>query len=209
MRGLDLAMRSHVKRVCLQCGSRFSAVVAEVNRGKGKLCSPACRHSYNACLARRTERIAGRFWSRVDKSGPVHPLLKTRCWEWTGSVTVWGYGQINIGKRQYRAPRLAWFLHHGSWPDEWVLHRCDNRRCVRIDHLFEGNRRDNDLDKIQKMRHSHGDAHPFAKLNSELVRELRLAHSSGKSCHAMSRELGVSPTTVHKVITGKSWKHVR
>ncbi len=27
-----------------------------------------------------------RFWTRVNKDGPVHPVLGTACWLWTGAV---------------------------------------------------------------------------------------------------------------------------
>jgi len=39
-----------------------------------------------------------------------------------GSVTSYGYQQIKLGRRAYRAHRLAWFLTHGVWPDGEIDH---------------------------------------------------------------------------------------
>lgn len=40
--------------------------------------------------------------------------------------------------------RVSWALEQGPIPDgKWVLHRCDNRRCVRPSHLFLGSSQDN------------------------------------------------------------------
>ena len=66
--------------------------------------------------------IATRFWAKVNKHGPVHPRIGTRCWEWTAATTA-GYGNMGVGKK--RAHRIAWFLKTDTWPTEDVLHRCD------------------------------------------------------------------------------------
>lgn len=48
-----------------------------------------------------------------------------------GHVNGSGYLTIKLGRKPYRAGRLAWFLVHGSWPDGVIDHingcRSDNR----------------------------------------------------------------------------------
>lgn len=50
-----------------------------------------------------------------------------------GSVGSHGYVCIKLGRRSYRAHRLAWFLVHGEWPDGEIDHingdKTDNRLC--------------------------------------------------------------------------------
>lgn len=77
------------------------------------------------------------------------------CWEWTGATT-WGYGEVNRqGISGRRVHRLAWEFAYGPIPDGlMVLHRCDNRSCVRPDHLFLGTAADNMHDMIAKGRAS-------------------------------------------------------
>lgn len=48
-----------------------------------------------------------------------------------GTVTAKGYVRITIGRRKYRAHRLAWLYMTGAWPEHEVDHengeRADNR----------------------------------------------------------------------------------
>lgn len=51
------------------------------------------------------------------------------------------------------AHRVAWELVHGPIADDLcVLHRCDNRLCVNVEHLFLGTRGDNIRDASVKGR---------------------------------------------------------
>lgn len=93
-----------------------------------------------------------RFWKMVEKREP------DGCWEWQGNVLSDGYGSIRMPGAQgqpVKAHRYSWELHHGPIPEGvLVLHRCDNQRCVRPDHLFLGSQSDNMQDMHNKRRHS-------------------------------------------------------
>lgn len=78
-----------------------------------------------------------RFWAKVDKIGPVHPQLGTRCWIWTAARSSRGYGQIRFGGKLVYAHRYSYELATGMfWPMvSEVDHRCHNPACVNPQHL--------------------------------------------------------------------------
>lgn len=85
------------------------------------------------------------FWKKVKKS--------EGCWEWQGCLSG-GYGSVTVNKQCLRAHRFVWTFTFGAIPDGlFVCHHCDNRRCVRPDHLFLGTTDDNMRDMVIKGRH--------------------------------------------------------
>jgi hypothetical protein len=90
------------------------------------------------------DKIKAQFWPKVDKSDG--------CWSWSAAHNPSGYGVMSFeGKRQL-ATHVAWWLENGVWPTLFVLHKCDNPLCVRIDHLFLGTQTDNMRDCAKKGR---------------------------------------------------------
>jgi hypothetical protein len=76
------------------------------------------------------------------------------CREWNRRCDANGYGRLNRGDVSRWAHREAWRIHRGNIPEGlFVLHKCDNRKCVNPDHLFLGSARDNALDMVAKGRH--------------------------------------------------------
>ena len=145
------------------------------------------------------------FWLHVDKCGPVHPVVKTRCWIWT-RATTWGYGVLWFRGRLEKAHRVAWILKYGRIQrGKWVLHRCDNPPCVRWSHLFLGTHRDNMADANRKGRTAKGERHPTAKLTEAQVRAIRAAADP----YALGRAFGITNCPIHRIIHRMTWKHVK
>lgn len=151
-----------------------------------------------------------RFWSKVKKA--------EGCWEWSAGLYPTGYGIFNVFGRTIRAHRFAWTITNGAIPSGlMVCHKCDNRKCVRPDHLFLGTMLENARDCVAKGRHA-GQRHPermargiaqgCAKLTDEKVVYLRIAIKQGKSTRTVARELGVSQYAVSMAFHGKTWAHV-
>jgi hypothetical protein len=155
-----------------------------------------------------------RFWRKVNKAGPVHPTLKTRCWLWTGCKTGYGYGQLNVNGIMVRAHRVAWVLFRGSIPDGmWVLHGCDVPACVNPDHLFLGDHDANMADKVKKGRSwsPAGVSHGNAKLTDEDVLAIRRTHVCAHpqlGVRPLARKYRVAHTTIKNIVLGRSWEHL-
>jgi hypothetical protein len=64
-----------------------------------------------------------------------------------------GYGLCKFRNKTIGAHRAFWISHKGEIPnDKQVCHTCDNRACIRIDHLFLGTAKDNTRDMFSKGR---------------------------------------------------------
>lgn len=155
--------------------------------------------------------IVDRFWAKVNKVGPLHPLLQTRCWQWTGCVVA-RYGQIGLGhprtpgSKRWKAHRFSWELHRGPIPvGLTVLHQCDNCLCVNPEHLKLGTQRENVHDAIHKgRRNSFG----HQKLNVEDVRIIRAQAARGFLHKDIAAAFSVAPSTVSQIVNRKTWAHL-
>ena len=111
-------------------------------------------------------RDLARFWGKVNCKGPTpdqqnpHYTGLGNCWTWLGGTRGKGYGAFRLGKSKVSTHRLSYFMANGM-TDKCILHRCDNPRCVRPDHLFEGTDSDNAKDRAAKNRGNSlcGDSH--------------------------------------------------
>lgn len=119
----------------------------------------------------------------------------TGCLEWTGSLTEKGYGRLN----HKRAHRLMWEAVKGPIPAGMnVLHRCDNRPCVCIDHLFLGTNGDNNSDRSRKGR-SH---RPVGerKYPRDVIDAVRASRAPGRE---LSRVTGMSEAYISEIRSQK------
>ena len=155
-----------------------------------------------------------RFWAKVNKAG--------ECWEWTASVGGGGYGKFAANGstgRLMSAHRYSWTLANGEIPPGLcVLHRCDNRRCVRPDHLFIGTKKENTADMWRKGRGSRvgcgeqqprGECHGMAKLTAADVLEIRRLSAEGWSLPQLCARFGIVSTgSMSGIVRGKKWRHL-
>ena len=84
--------------------------------------------------------IADRFWSKVDKNGPIpdHAPHLGNCWLWKAFVAPDGYAKfwVTSYQRSIQAHRWSYEQINGSIPQELELdHLCRVRHCVRPEHL--------------------------------------------------------------------------
>lgn len=147
------------------------------------------------------------FWSQVNKNGsiPMHCPELGNCWEWTGSLRPNGYGQY--GKKRLKAHRVAWEITYGEMPKEFVLHKCDNPKCVNPEHLFLGTQQTNMDDKVSKGRQNKGETSYLHKLTDKEVVEIRYRYENEKiTQRELGIEYGVTQSAISDVTRRKNWK---
>jgi hypothetical protein len=158
---------------------------------------------------------SARFWLKVNRNGPLLPRMNECCWEWTGGVSAGtGYGSFMWscvdGKVKHIGAHVAsWFIHFGHWasPGHEICHHCDNRLCVRPEHLFVGTRQDNMDDMISKGRSNRGERNPCAKLNADKVK-LLLSVRGKMTAGDAGKLVGVGWREVFAVWSGERWSDV-
>lgn len=167
-----------------------------------------------------TEHIERRFWALVNVIDD-----DTSCWEWQGGL--WkksGYGVLKLKTgsqwKRYKAHRVAYAIQHGTWPTYLVCHTCDNPKCVRGSHLFDGTNADNLADMSAKGRSTKGtkrkpeairkgEAHHnnhFTEQDVIAIRAMDLSQPGAKA--ALAREHGVSRFAISAILNRTTWRHL-
>ena len=149
----------------------------------------------------RREPLETAFWRKVHRGAD--------CWEWTASLFPNGYGQFRPTRELRYAHRVSWVLANGPIPEGLqVLHRCDNRRCVRPDHLFLGTAADNlaDMRAKGRARDPRGENHGSAKLTTQAAVAIRVAYASGNTLAHLGRVYGVRFQTIQAIVRGRTWQ---
>lgn len=162
---------------CKHCGESIS--------GKGrKYCTVACRLLGNS-------------------------KQEGECLVWTGVASKAGYGSIKLtcDTPTANAHKLSYETFVGPADGLWVLHRCDNRRCINPKHLFLGTPKDNAQDMHAKGRAvsnpNYGEAHHQTKITEEQFFAIRC---DPRPSETVGPEYGISGRTVRLIRRGETWK---
>ncbi len=126
----------------------------------------------------------------------------TGCWNWNTPNKQRGYGNY----KRLPAHRVAWFIFRGVDPiGSYVLHTCDNRRCVNPDHLYLGTQSDNMRDMWERKRRKYNNGR--AKHGWPKVNQIRELYATGKySLAELGREFGMNRSLVYKIVNNHIWK---
>jgi len=178
-----------------------------------------------------THPLAERLWTRVAVTDDARS-----CWMCAGNA-VGQYASLkDEASRKVFAHRLAWELADGHPVPLGlcVLHTCDVRTCVRNDergiyvldgvehprwgHLWLGTQADNMRDMALKRRGEHGDRHwtkrhfggrpGLHKLAAEQAVLIRELSAGGARQADLATRFGVTPATVWKIVSRKTWRHL-
>lgn len=90
--------------------------------------------------------VEDRFWRDVQ--------IDSGCWEWSGSISANGYGKLHVPGYGYVSAHRYMYFRFNPLEDRslCVCHTCDNRLCVRLDHLFLATHQENMRDMVAKGR---------------------------------------------------------
>ena len=113
-----------------------------------------------------TQEEIDRFWSKVDKNGPIAPGMTTPCWIYERGRFDSGYGAFSWRDKTVRAHRFGWMVTHGEQPPPALRHTCHVRACVR--HTIAGGHKENMRDMVEAGRQASGDR-SWPRMRPELL----------------------------------------
>lgn len=166
-----------------------------------------------------TSGLKEAFYSRI-----VDCSSEGSCWEWSGTLTNWGYGRIVFKYHLESAHRFSYRLHTGEEIPKGlcVCHSCDNKKCVNPAHLWLGTTQENTKDRNQKNRVSKGLKHSLAtrkktpvgernasaKLTAQNVLEIVDMRQNKVPYKTIAERFGVSIGCLEGIMWGYNWTHV-
>lgn len=154
-----------------------------------------------------------KFQDRLNRLPPKQNQTMG-CLIYVGTLHKKGYGTITrtwpktipsyLRKTTtFLAHRYAWFLGYGKWPDDQLLHHCDNPPCCELTHLFEGSNQDNVNDRVSKGRSASvvGENNPNCSYANEVIEAVRTA--TGPTTQ-IAKRFGMSQSHVWNIRNGKA-----
>ncbi len=155
-------------------------------------------------IDKRTWTTEQRFWYFVDKK------QDNECWNWSGACDSSGYGNFRIHNKLIGAHIFSYILHFGKPSEDkpFVLHHCDNPKCVNPNCLWVGTKKDNSDDKVMKNRQTKGENVWCSKLTENQVKEIRaLCIRKELTQTKIAKMFGVNPCTISNIHRNQRWKH--
>ena len=149
-----------------------------------------------------------RFFQKMVK-------VESGCWEWQAARDKDGYGIFTFHGKPWRAHRWSYYaFNDGLGQGMFILHACDNPRCVNPAHLSLGTQQENEDDKTNKGRRPS----QAGEINSQSVLTvkdviaikeiLRRHHGKRGIVKFIGDWYSVTPQCISNIKSGKAWSEV-
>lgn len=206
-----------VWQICYNCDKIFfrdgRRYRLQLGRGcKYPCCSVECSRACKASVTEITntyERYLERFNSKLNKTpGLGNSVDYPNCWEWKGKPHHSGYCYTNFYKhtKNKGIHQIAWMIENGEIPKGLeVMHKCDNRRCGRVDHLELGTHLQNVQDMVDKGRQIRGQMVSTSKMTDENVTFMR---QNNMNFLDAKEKYGINRSTYKSIMRGKTYPHL-
>jgi len=148
-------------------------------------------------------------------------MNKNGCWIWQKQLHYhYPYGITtfteNGRKSKQPAHRVSYKVFVGKIPKGlYILHQCDEPRCINPDHLHAGTQKQNMKEMRErnrandKSRGKKGSKHGMSKLTEEDIPKIKELYKSGMSGTKIAKIYGVNNTMIYFILNGKNWTHVK
>lgn len=130
------------------------------------------------------------------------------CWEWNAGLNTGGYGSLRspVTRKTMQAHIYSYAVYNNKLDknfdhvvDLLVLHRCNNRKCINPQHLYEGTYRDNHEDA----RKACTTVITNSILDNFTLDQIIAWRKAGLTSKDISKKVGISPRGVRNFICRK------
>jgi hypothetical protein len=117
------------------------------------------------------------------------------------------YYKTTVNGKQCSIHRYLYIQKYGEIPKGLVIrHKCNNPKCINIEHLQIGTHADNVQDRVNHNRSAIGENNGRAKLTEENVKYIR-QHSELNNTF-LGKKFGVNRCLIREIKKGNFWKHI-
>jgi hypothetical protein len=162
---------------------------------------------YNVCISTifKWKKRLGINNGWVKPSKILYKINKNECWICTSHKC--GTNGYPIRRNNKTIVKEMYEKKYGKIKKGlWVLHKCDNRKCINPDHIFLGTKYDNIQDMMSKDRNAFGIKHPNHKLSKNKILWAIDKRRLGWTYKKLGKKLNVSRMTISKALHNKTWK---
>ncbi len=125
--------------------------------------------------------------------------VESGCHEWQAALHRDGYGKFYFRGRDTQSHRSGYQILVGQIPEgKFVLHRCDNRKCVNPEHLFLGSGLENIQDMDKKGR--RGTRSQIFESDAVKIKALL---NAGVSQQKVADAFGIHQTSISRIKLNK------
>lgn len=155
--------------------------------------------------ARKGEATA-LYKTLVDHSDPHD------CVDWPFHLWPTGYARLSSGKATHGTMMVTRMLLIDTVgpppaPEHQAAHSCHRPVCVNPHHLRWATVAQNQRDRFANGTSNRGgERSGMAKLTPKQVRAIR---SDSRPAKQIAADFGVAAGTIHNIISGRAWRHVR
>lgn len=140
-----------------------------------------------------------RFWSKVAI------LSNNECWNWLAGETRGGYGKFYLNGKTLVSSRVAFEISNNITVPKgaFVMHTCNNRRCVNPAHLISGTHQQNMSYMVACGRCSNGNQignRNSAKLTPAQEIEIKAKSLKGLSQRKLGLEYNVCKSAIYYLL---------
>lgn len=188
-----------------QCGcGGTTSIATQDNRRLGHTKGEHVRYIVGHAHKKSTPTIE-RMWKMITVSADG-------CHEYNSRSTLSrGHKLVHHNGSMRLAHRVMWEIVNGEIPDGLlVLHKCDNPKCVNVDHLYLGTYKDNMRDALERgqQRPRRGEEAGAHKLTDSDVRAIRIMAGQGISHSDIARMFSVTQQNIRCIVERATWRHI-